>query len=91
MKKGSTREVESILPLTLNGINKPLKNYTIYGNTLQNGTPTPENPVEVQAVELQHLKIFLMLKVFLQKLHLIISMYRVNLIEKILKISVLLL
>lgn len=49
-EKGFTREVESILPLTLNGINKPLKNYTIYGNTLQNGTPTPENPVEVRAV-----------------------------------------
>ena len=49
-EKGFTREVKSILSLTLNCINKPLKNYTIYGNTIQNGTPTPENPVEVQAV-----------------------------------------
>ena len=51
----------------------------------------PEQMHTLKAVELQHLEIFLMLKVFLQKLHLIISMYRVNLIEKILKISMLLL
>lgn len=49
-EKGFTREVESVLPLTLNSIDKPLKNYTIYGNTIQNGTPTTDNPVEVQAV-----------------------------------------
>lgn len=49
-EKGFNREKSGSLPLQLGGIGKPLKNYTIYGNTLQNGTPTPDNPVEVQAV-----------------------------------------
>lgn len=33
-----------------NSVGKPLINYRIYGNTVQNGTPTPETPVEVQSV-----------------------------------------
>lgn len=49
-EKGFPREKSGTLPLQLDGIGKDLKNYTIYGNTLQNGTPTPDNPVEVQAV-----------------------------------------
>lgn len=49
-EKGFPREKSGALPLQLDGIGKPLKNYTIYGNTVQNGTPTPDNPVEVQAV-----------------------------------------
>lgn len=49
-EKGFPREKSGTLPLQLDGIGKPLKNYTIYGNTVQNGIPTPNNPVEVQAV-----------------------------------------
>ena len=29
---------------------KNLKDYKIYGNSVQNGTPTPDNPVEIQSV-----------------------------------------
>lgn len=29
---------------------KNLRNYEIYGNSVQDGTPTPENPVEIQSV-----------------------------------------
>ena len=28
----------------------PVKNYKIYGNSIQNGTPSPANPVEVESV-----------------------------------------
>lgn len=33
-----------------NSVGKPVISYKIYGNTVQNDTPTPENPVEVQSV-----------------------------------------
>ena len=49
-EKGFTRETSGTVPLTINGIGKDLKSWSITGNTVQNGTPTPENPVEVQAV-----------------------------------------
>ena len=49
-EKGFTRETSGTVPLTINGIGKDLKAWSITGNTLQNGTPTPDNPVEVQAV-----------------------------------------
>ena len=49
-EKGFTRETSGTVPLTINGIEKDLKAWSITGNTVQNGTPTPENPVEVQAV-----------------------------------------
>lgn len=49
-EKGFTRETSGTVPLTINGIGKDLKDWSITGNTVQNGTPTPENPVEVQAV-----------------------------------------
>lgn len=49
-EKGFTRETSGTVPLTINGIGKDLKSWNITGNTVQNGTPTPENPVEVQAV-----------------------------------------
>ena len=49
--QGFTREVGGIPPLTLpNAISKPLVDYSIYGNSIQDGTPSPENPVEVQSV-----------------------------------------
>lgn len=46
-ERGFTREVEGSLPLQINGIGKDLKDWSITGNTVQDGTPTPENPVEV--------------------------------------------
>lgn len=49
-EKGFTRETSGTVPLTINGIGKDLKAWSITGNTVQNGTPTPENPVEIQAV-----------------------------------------
>ena len=49
-EKGFTRETSDTVPLTINGIGKDLKDWSITGNTVQNGTPTPENPVEVQGV-----------------------------------------
>ena len=29
---------------------RPLKDYKIYGNSVQDGTPTPENPIEIESV-----------------------------------------
>lgn len=49
-EKGFTRETSGTVPLTINGIEKDLKAWSITGNTVQNGTPTPENPVEVVGV-----------------------------------------
>lgn len=49
-EKGFTRETSGTVPLTINGIEKDLKDWSITGNTVQNGTPTPENPVEVVGV-----------------------------------------
>ena len=39
---------EGTLPQTFKSRGKPLVNYKIYGNAVQNGTPTPSDPVEVQ-------------------------------------------
>ena len=49
-EKGFTRETSSTVPLTINGIGKYLKAWSITGNTVQNGTPTPDTPQEVKAV-----------------------------------------
>lgn len=44
-------DVESTSPLTLDrSVGKPLRDYKIYGNSVQDGTPTPDNPVEIQSV-----------------------------------------
>lgn len=43
-------ELSGTPPLSFTAKGKPLTSWTITGNTVQNGTPTPENPVEVQAV-----------------------------------------
>ena len=43
-------ELTGIPPLSFTAKGKPLTAWSITGNTVQNGTPTPENPVEVQAV-----------------------------------------
>ena len=44
------RELSGIPPLSFTAKGKPLTAWSITGNTVQNGTPTPENSVEVQAV-----------------------------------------
>ena len=43
-------ELSGIPPLSFTSKGKPLTAWSITGNTVQNGTPTPENPVEVQGV-----------------------------------------
>jgi hypothetical protein len=39
--------IQGTPPIVFKGYNRLLKNYKIYGNTVQNGTPTPEAPVDV--------------------------------------------
>ena len=50
--KGFVRTVLGIPPLTLPDCvdEDSIINYTIDGNSIQDGTPTPENPVEVESV-----------------------------------------
>lgn len=43
-------ELSGTPPLSFKSKGKPLTAWSITGNTVQNGTPTPDNPVEVQAV-----------------------------------------
>lgn len=38
-------EYTGALPITINASGEPLIDYQIYGNTVQNDTPTPENPI----------------------------------------------
>lgn len=51
-EQGFLREDEGTTPLTTSheAIGKDLKDYVIYGNSVQNGTPTPDNPIEIQSV-----------------------------------------
>ena len=43
-------DVEGTSPLTLDkAVGKPLRDYKIYGNSIQDGTPSPDTPVEVQS------------------------------------------
>lgn len=50
--KGFVRTVTGVLPLTLaNCVDEDsIIDYTLYGQSVQNGTPTPETPVEVESV-----------------------------------------
>lgn len=44
-------KVEGIPPLILlKSLGKNLINYLIYGNSVQDGTPTPSNPIEIESV-----------------------------------------
>ena len=47
-EKGFTRETSGTVPLTINGIGKDLKDWSITGNTVQSGTPTPDSPIMPQ-------------------------------------------
>lgn len=42
---GKIEELEGVPPLTFTANGQPLLDYLISGNTVQNGTPTPENPI----------------------------------------------
>lgn len=43
-------DVEGTSPLTLDkSVGKPLRDYKIYGNSIQDGTPSPDNPIEIQS------------------------------------------
>lgn len=46
-EKGFTRSKEGVLPLVIDGIGKPLKDYDIYGNTYQSDGVSPDTPQEV--------------------------------------------
>ena len=47
----SGKEVSGAPPLTLaNSKGKPLKNYKIYGNSVQSSTPSADNPAEIESV-----------------------------------------
>ena len=43
--------IEGVSPLTLEkSAGRPLRDYKIYGNSMQDGTPTTDSPVEIQSV-----------------------------------------
>lgn len=44
---GSGTDSLTAFPAMIQASGEPLTDYTIYGNTIQNGTPTPEAPVDV--------------------------------------------
>ena len=50
--KGFIRTITGALPLTLEGCvdGKSIIDYTLYGQSVQDGTPTPEMPIEVESV-----------------------------------------
>ena len=48
--RGRLHELSGIPPLSFTAKGNPLTAWSITGNTVQNGTPTPENPVEVVGV-----------------------------------------
>lgn len=50
--KGFIRTITGALPLTLEGCvdEDSIIDYTLYGQSVQNGTPTPDTPVEVESV-----------------------------------------
>ena len=47
-QQGYLNEYQGADNFGIPAIGKPLLDYTIYGNTVQNGTPTPDNPIMPQ-------------------------------------------
>ena len=45
---GGVEEIEGVPPLTFQSDGTPLLDYLISGNTVQNGTPTPDSPIQPQ-------------------------------------------
>ncbi len=51
LNQGKYETVEGVPPLTLErSLGRNLKDYKLYGNSIQDGTPTPDTPVEVESV-----------------------------------------
>ncbi len=48
--RGYLRTAEGYPCVLINCRENPLKKLTVYGNTVQNGTPSPDNPAELQGV-----------------------------------------
>lgn len=50
--KGFVRNITGVFPLTLTNCvdSRSIIDYTLYGQSVQNGTPTPETPIEVESV-----------------------------------------
>ena len=46
----SNKTLTGTSPLTFKGLGQPLKDYHIFGETVQNGAPSPDYPVDVQGV-----------------------------------------
>lgn len=46
----SRKTLTGTSPLTFKALGQPLKDYHIFGETVQNGTPSPDYPVDVQGV-----------------------------------------
>ena len=51
-------EISGVPPLNFTSRGDYLKDYRIYGNTVQDGTPTPENPVEVVGCGVRTVQLF---------------------------------
>jgi hypothetical protein len=49
-EKGFTRENTVIPPFHFKGVGSNLKKYSIKGNSIQNGTPTPDTPIDIESV-----------------------------------------
>lgn len=54
----ASREITGTLPLSFTSRGNPLTDYMISGNTVQNGTPTPEAPVDVQGAGVRTWNLF---------------------------------
>ena len=51
LNQGKYETVQGIPPLTLEkSLGKDLRDYKIYGNSFQDGTPTPDAPIQVESV-----------------------------------------
>lgn len=53
-----SRTITGVPPLSFKALGKPLSDYLISGNTVQNGTPTPEAPVDVQGCGVRTMQLF---------------------------------
>lgn len=58
-KSGGIQEITGTLPLTVRSLaSQVLENYRIYGESVQDGTPTPDNPVELTGLGVRTVNLF---------------------------------
>lgn len=58
-KSGGIQEITGTLPLAVRSLaSQALKNYIVYGESIQDGTPTPDNPVEVTGLGVRTVNLF---------------------------------